>query len=66
MKINIKYKKKLLCNIIQSYTFKGNKFLKNPNEKSIVWNEVNWNILLASGNKIKRDSVISVNKSREV
>ena len=27
-------------------------------------NEVNWNILLASGKKIKRDSISSVNESR--
>jgi len=27
--------------------------------------EVNWNILLTSGKKIKRDSIISVNENRK-
>lgn len=33
-------------------------------EKSIFLNEANWNILVASGKEIKRDSTISVNESR--
>ena len=31
----------------------------------LLINEVNWNILLTSGIKIKRDSMISVNENRK-
>lgn len=33
-------------------------------ERNPIINEVNWNILVASGKEIKRDSMISVNESR--
>lgn len=33
-------------------------------ERNSVVNEVNWNILVASGKEIKRDSMISMNESR--
>ena len=33
-------------------------------ERNPIINEVNWNILVTSGKKIKRDSIISVNESR--
>ena len=43
--------------------------LKNNNAtcalgRNSVLNEVNWNILLASGKEIKRDSISSVNENR--
>ncbi len=33
-------------------------------ERNPIINEVNWNILVASGKEIKRDSMTSVNESR--
>ena len=33
-------------------------------KRNYLINEVNWNILLTSGKKIKRDSIVSVNESR--
>jgi hypothetical protein len=33
-------------------------------ERNPIINEVNWNILVALGKEIKRDSMISVNESR--
>jgi hypothetical protein len=35
----------------------------NSKRNSLI-NEANWNILVASGKEIKRDSTISVNESR--
>jgi len=35
-------------------------------KRNPVVNGANWNILVASGKKIKRDSMISVNESRSV
>jgi len=33
-------------------------------QRNSIINEVNWNILVALGKEIKRDSMINVNKSR--
>lgn len=41
-------------------------YQKNINSKrNFLVNEVNWNILVTSGKEIKRDSMSSVNESRE-
>ncbi len=33
-------------------------------KRNLIINEVNWNILVTLGKKIKRDSMISVNENR--
>ena len=35
-------------------------------KRNSIRNEVNWNILVALGKEIKRDSMINVNENREV
>ena len=46
--------------------YKRELIYKNINSKrNFLINEVNWNILVTSGKEIKRDSMISVNESRE-
>lgn len=60
-----KYIKKLFC--ANSYVLVGAVmiYLININPKrNLIKNEANWNILIALGKEIKRDSIISVNESR--